>query len=339
MSKGKRPSRTGILLLLLAVLVLLTLYAEKWLKAVLHYLSNAPWARRFVSDFPPAWSVASRFVAGETIAEAMQVAQELNEKGMVATLAYLGEGITDPDEACRARDEILNLLQSINETGVEAGISVKLSHLGVKIDPDLALENMRLILERAQQHGLFVRIDMEESALVDTTLKLYRSLRDNFGFDNTGVVIQSYLYRSEADVRRLASEGASVRLCKGAYNEPPQIAFPKKQDTNDNFVHLMKLLLAQEARNNGTYAALATHDEQMIQATIDFIAENDVPQSDYEFQMLYGIRRRLQETLIRNGHDLRIYVPYGTAWYPYFMRRLAERPANLWFFLNSLLRG
>jgi proline dehydrogenase len=337
MSKQERK-RLPLLVPLLLIAVFLYLYGEKWLRAVLLYLSHASWARRIVTQFPPAWYVASRFVAGEKIADAMRATGELNATGMQATMDYLGESVTEAREAQAARDEILALLDRIEHRAVEAGVSVKLSQLGLKIDPALALENMRLILERAQQYGNFVRIDMEESEVVDVTLRIFRTLRDEGGFTNSGVVIQSYLYRSEADVRRLIASGTSVRLCKGAYMEPPEVAFPKKADVDANFVRLMKLLLSEEARANGVHAAIATHDEAMIQATIEHVRNQQIPLEAFEFQMLYGIRRDLQQRLEEQGYRVRVYVPYGTAWYPYFMRRLAERPANLWFFIINFFR-
>ena len=336
MSKQNRSTRLPLLALLILA-ILLYFYGEAWLRALLLYLSAAGWARRLVTSFPPAWYVASRFVAGETIDDAMRATAELNADGITATMDYLGESITDPSEANASRDEILNLLDAIQQTGLDAGVSVKLSQIGLKIDPDLALDNMRRILEHARDHKLFVRIDMEESKLVDATLDVYHTLADE-GFENTGVVIQSYLYRSEADVRRLINEGASVRLCKGAYKEPPHIAFPDKNDVDENFVRLMQLLLGDTARENGVYAGIATHDEAMIQATIDFVRENGISQDAFEFQMLYGIRRERQRMLVEEGYKVRVYVPYGSAWYPYFMRRLAERPANLWFFIVNFFR-
>ncbi|MDX1686494.1 MAG: proline dehydrogenase family protein [Candidatus Promineifilaceae bacterium] len=336
MSKQNRSTRLPLLALLILA-ILLYFYGEAWLRALLLYLSAAGWARRLVTSFPPAWYVASRFVAGETIDDAMRATAELNADGITATMDYLGESITDPSEANASRDEILNLLDAIQQTGLDAGVSVKLSQIGLKIDPDLALDNMRRILEHARDHKLFVRIDMEESKLVDATLDVYHTLADE-GFENTGVVIQSYLYRSEADVRRLINEGASVRLCKGAYKEPPHIAFPDKNDVDENFVRLMHLLLGDTARENGVYAGIATHDEAMIQATIDFVRENGISQDAFEFQMLYGIRRERQRMLVEEGYKVRVYVPYGSAWYPYFMRRLAERPANLWFFIVNFFR-
>lgn len=331
-------SKLPLLLILLLVAVLLYLYAERALRTLLLYLSHAGWARRLVTSFPPAWYVASRFVAGETAKDAIRAARELNQQGIQATMDFLGESVTDPAEARAARDEILALLDRIHETGVQAGVSVKLSQLGLKIDSALALENMRQILERAGEHDLFVRIDMEESEFVDQTLHIYRTLRDEYGFDNSGVVIQSYLYRSESDVRRLTDEGTAIRLCKGAYKEPPEVAFPEKEEVDKNYVHLEHIMLSDEARAAGAFPALATHDEQMIQAAIDYADAHQIPRNEFEFQMLYGIRRELQQRLVSEGYRVRVYIPYGTAWYPYFMRRLAERPANLWFFLSNLLR-
>lgn len=322
----------------LLLVIILYLYAERWLRAIILYLSEAAWARRLVTGFPPAWYITSRFVAGETIDDAMRVARELNEQGMLATIDFLGESVTDPDEARAACDEILKLLQAIDSSGVKSGVSVKPSQLGLEIDPSLALENMRCILEHAAGYGLFVRMDMEESALVEPTLSMYRQLRREHSFDNTGVVIQSYLYRSEHDVRELVDMGASVRLCKGAYKEPPDVAFPQKKDTDANFVRLMEHLLGPEAQANGVHAAMATHDEAMIDATIEFARESGLPRDAFEFQLLYGVRRQVQADLVNRGYAVRIYVPYGSAWYPYLMRRLAERPANLWFFVSNLIR-
>jgi proline dehydrogenase len=231
------------------------------------------------------------------------------------------------------------VLDCIHDSGVKANVSVKLSQLGLKLDPDLALANMRAILKRAQEYQNRIRIDMEESALVDATLALYRQLRHEDGFDNVGVVMQAYLYRTERDVRQLIAEGAWVRLCKGAYAEPPEVAFPDKADTDANYILLMQHLLSQEARQNGVYVGVATHDEKMIDATMSYVHSHNIGSEEFEFQMLYGIRRELQERIVAQGYQLRIYVPYGMAWYPYFVRRLAERPANLWFFVSNLLRA
>jgi proline dehydrogenase len=278
-------------------------------------------------------------VAGETREDAIATAKALNHKGMLVTMDYLGESVTTAEEAVAARDEILKLLDCIQESGVKANVSVKLSQLGVKVNATLALNNTRAILSRARQHQNKIRLDMEESALVDTTLDLYRTLRDEEGFDNVGVVIQAYLYRSEQDVCQLIEEGAWVRLCKGAYAEPPEIAFPVKADTDANFIKLMQQLLSQRARERGVYLGVATHDEKMIAATMAFAQSQGIKANEFEFQMLFGIRRQYQERIVAQGYQMRIYVPYGTAWYPYFVRRLAERPANLWFFMSNFFRA
>jgi proline dehydrogenase len=257
---------------------------------------------------------------------------------MLVTLDLLGEHTAVRQDALAARDEILALLDEIKSQDVRANVSVKLSQLGVNIDSELALDNMRLILQRAAQHNNRIRIDMEDSSLTDVTLHIYRSLRDIDGFDNVGIVIQSYLYRSDEDLRQLVDEGAWIRLCKGAYAEPPDIAYPNKADTDRKFIEHMQLLLSEKARQNGVYLGMATHDDRAIQATIDYARVNNIPPDRYEFQMLYGIRRELQEQLVADGYQMRVYVPYGTAWYPYFMRRLGERPANVWFFISNLLK-
>lgn len=312
-------------------------YGDSWLRAILLHLASAGWARRLVTGFAPAWYVASRFVSGESREDAINASRTLNQKGMQVTVDFLGESVTDPSEARAARDEILRLLDRIHETGVGASVSVKLSQLGLKLDPVLAHDNVEVIMERAQKYGNFVRIDMEESAVVDITLDIYRRLRAE-GYTNTGVVIQAYLYRSEADVRRLVSEGIPIRLCKGAYMEPPDVAFPDKKDVDDNFVRLSGILLETVARDRSYFAAIATHDDRMIAATNEIALRLGLPPDAFEFQMLYGIARERQESLVRDGYRLRVYVPYGTAWYPYFMRRLAERPANLWFFVSNFFR-
>lgn len=320
-------------------MVALYRYGSNWLRHVLIYLSHATWARQLVSGFSLARRVALRFVAGETIDDAMKAAQELNRTGMLVTLDYLGESVTDLSEARASKDEILRLLKQINQAGVDGNVSVKLTQLGLRISPEVTVEHMDEILRVARQEANWVRIDMEESELVDKTLSIFRELKNERGYDNVGVVIQAYLYRSEDDICRLIQEGDGVRLCKGAYAEPPEVAFPAKEDTDRNFVHLTELLLGDDAQRNGVYAGIATHDEAMIAAAIEVADRNGLSADDFEFQMLYGVRRELQAWLVQQGYKVRIYVPYGTAWYPYFVRRLAERPANLWFFLSNLWRN
>ena len=337
--KDISSSTLSILIGLILLYWVLQKFGEQWLRSLLLYLSGANWARNLVTRLPLAKQVASRFVAGETIGEAMGTTQALNERGFLVTLDYLGESVTSIEEAAAARDEILKLLKQIHARSSNANVSVKLSQLGLKLDPNIALENMKLLLTCAHQLNNRIRIDMEESAVTDITLNIYRRLRDEFGFQNTGVVIQAYLYRSEKDVAALVDEGSWVRLCKGAYAEPPEVAFPAKADTDKNFVKLMQNLLSEEARENGVYLGIATHDEKMIQATQEYIRQHNIAPHEYEFQMLYGIRREMQESLLDRGQRVRIYVPYGMAWYPYFVRRLAERPANLWFFISNLFRN
>lgn len=314
-------------------------YGERWLRSLLLSLSTAVWVPQLMSRFSFARLVVDRFVAGETIASALAVSRELQAKGMLVTLDYLGESVTNAAEANAARDEILHLLDEIHATAVPANVSLKLSQLGVKIDEQLAYDNMRQILARAQETQNRIRIDMEESALLDTTLRIYRQLRDQDGYKNVGVVIQAYLYRTEENVRQLIEEGAWMRLCKGAYAEPADVAFPVKADTDANYIKMMQMMLSEEARRKGVYVGIATHDEKMIQATQAYVQAHGIERPSFEFQMLYGIRRELQEQLVADGYQLRIYVPFGTAWYPYFMRRLIERPANLWFFMSNFFRS
>jgi proline dehydrogenase len=312
------------------------------LRSVLLYLSHAPWARRFITRFPLARRAASRFIAGETPDDAIRVIRDLNGRGIEATVDHLGENVRSPQDAARAADDYLIVLDKIRSAGVKSHASVKLTQLGLDLGEDWCLNNMRCILECARATGAFLRVDMEGSAYTEATLTLVRALRHDFGYDNVGAVIQSYLYRSEQDVRDLIAEGTRVRLCKGAYQEPPDLAYPHKRDVDANFVRLTHLLLdgvaAQNGQPNGLYPAFATHDAQMIEAAKTYAAEKGVSRTAFEFQMLHGIRRDLQEGLAREGYRVRVYVPYGSEWYPYFMRRLAERPANLWFFVTNLVR-
>lgn len=336
----KRSPFLPFLLLFALFVLILYRFSERWLHLVLLYLSKANWARQIVSKLSVAQMVAMRFVAGATIAEAMTAAKDLNAKGMKVTLDFLGESVNNPAEARAARDEILAILDAIEANGIHGNVSVKLTQLGLRVDESLALDNVRSLLERAQIYNNKVRIDMEESAVTDVTLGVYRRLRDELGFGHrVGIVIQSYLYRSEEDVAELVENGAWVRLCKGAYAEPADVAFAAKADTDKNYVKLTEMMLSETARQKGVYLGVATHDEKMIQATLDYVKANGISPQEFEFQMLFGIRRELQEKLVADGYQVRVYVPYGTAWYPYFMRRLAERPANLWFFISNFLRS
>lgn len=297
------------------------------------YLSGAGWARRLVTGLGVARRTARRFVAGEELQEAVEAARALNEKGIMVSLDHLGENVFNEEDSKRATGEYIELLQTIHEHNLDANISVKLTQLGLDISEDLVLENMRSILDKANEIGTSVNIDMEASQYVDATLRIFRQLNDTY--DNVGTVIQAYLYRSESDMHQLGAEGAVVRLCKGAYKEPPDIAFPEKADVDANFIKLMQLYLSEKYHDAGAYLKVATHDPHMIESTERFVKENNVPTSAFEFQMLYGIRAATQEDLVARGYKMRVYVPYGTEWYPYFMRRLAERPANIWFILRS----
>jgi proline dehydrogenase len=301
---------------------------------MLLYLAGASWAKDLIMRIEPARRSALRFVAGDTLDDAIVVVSQLNARGLEVTLDHLGESVTDEAGACVASQAYHTMLDAVAHSGVRATVSLKLTQLGLDIREELCVENLRGILARAQSTGNHVTIDMESSAYTDATLRVFRRLRQEF--DNVGTVIQSYLYRSEEDLRALAQEGAFVRLCKGAYRELPDRAFADKPDVDANFVHLTELFLRE--RTDGAFLGIATHDERMIAAAKTFIQEHHVPGDVFEFQMLYGVRRALQEQLRDEGFAVRIYVGYGTQWYPFFMRRLAERPANVWFILSNFLR-
>lgn len=316
------------------------------------WMSQSPRMRRWVTQSRVGRRVARRFVAGETLEEGMTVAEELARQGFRVTLAHLGEWVHTPEDAHRAAADIRILMEAIAQRELPAYVSVKLSHLGVHLDRDLARSLLRDLLEDARRLGLFVRIDMEESVLVEPTLQLQREMWAQ-GLTNVGVVIQAYLYRSEGDLRRLLEEQVPVRLVKGAYKEPPQVALTKKRDVDANFDRLTRLLLEGLVRGHEDRAvvmgspdgrrpplvALATHDENRLAYARECMQRLGLSAEGVEFQMLYGVRRDLQGRLLTHGHPVRIYVPFGQEWYPYFMRRLAERPANLWFFLRHLFRG
>jgi len=306
------------------------------LRSIFLYLARARWAQNLMMRIGPARRTAYRFVAGDTLEAAIEICHKLNQKGLEITLDHLGESVEDEAGANQATEDYLRMLDTIAEAGVRATASLKLTALGLDIREDLCLTNMRRILDRAQATNNHVTIDMEGSDYTEATLRVYRILHQEY--KNVGVVIQAYLYRSEKDVKELAAEGAFIRLCKGAYKEPPDRAFPDKSDVDANFIHLVQLFLAPEAIQAGAYIGIATHDEKMINAATAHIKANDIPYENFEFQMLYGIRGKLQEQLRDDGFRTRIYVPYGTHWYPYYMRRLAERPANVWFIISNFFR-
>jgi proline dehydrogenase len=304
------------------------------LRRLLLYLSTAGWMRAMMSHFFVARRVALRFVAGETLESAILTAKALKERGILVTMDYLGESVEKVEDTQQVTAMYCKMLEAIHQNELEASISLKLTHLGLNIGEDLCVTNLRAILTKAKKHHIPVTIDMENTPYTDITLRIYRTMRDEYGFDNVGTVIQSYLYRSEEDMRQLAAENAHVRLCKGAYLESPEVAFPEKADVDANYVKLMEQYLGA---GTDAYLCIATHDEKMIQAAEQIIRQHNIPPERYEFQMLYGIRSQRQAELAK-AHKMRVYVPFGEAWYPYFMRRLAERPANLWFFARALVK-
>jgi len=274
--------------------------------------------------------VARRFVAGETLDDVCSAAREVNRARQLASLDLLGENVGDEAGARRAAEGYLTIFDRIDQEKLEANVSLKLTQLGLDLGQSLCEELLQRIVSHAARKNNFVRVDMEGSVYTQRTIEIVKSVRARY--PAVGTVMQSYLYRTEQDVRDLLEVGCRIRLCKGAYNEPPKIAFPKKSDVDANYVKLMKILLP-----SGIYHGIATHDPAMIDATKDFAREKKIGPDRFEFQMLYGIRTDLQKQLVREGYRLRIYIPYGSDWFPYFMRRLAERPANLIFFLRSLI--
>ena len=318
------------------------------LRSFLIYLSKAAWARRIVTGWSFAWKAASRFVAGEKLEDAISIIRALNARGIYATIDHLGEHTTNTQKAEQATSDVLTAIDGIVQSGVYSNVSIKLTQIGLALDEALCCRNLEMIVSRANEDGIFVYIDMEDSPWVDTTIKLYHEMRNGKGFDNVGLVIQAYLYRSEDDIRELSHECTRIRLCKGAYKEPPEIAYPKKRDVDNNFDHLTDMLLdcakeanAPPASQDGklpAIPAIASHDERRIDHAKAYANKISLPVDALEFQMLNGIRRDLQDLLVQQGYPVRVYVPYGTELYPYFMRRLAERPANLWFFVSNYFR-
>jgi proline dehydrogenase len=302
------------------------------LRQSLLYLSTAGWARSMATKWSVARRVARRFVAGETMDEAIEVAKQLQQQNILSTLDYLGESVSSEEDTREVVLAYQKLIERIATEKLNATVSVKPTHVGLDISEELCLNNLRHILTTGKVQGVGVTLDMEGSTHTDRTIQLYRTLRDEFDFDNSGTVIQAYLYRSEEDMQALSQEGSHIRLCKGAYLEPPTVAFPLKADVDANYVRLAKVYL--QASSN-SYLCLATHDENMIRQTEQFIAMSQIPANRYEYQMLYGIRSDRQRELARK-HTMRVYVPFGTAWYPYFVRRLAERPANVWFIVKNM---
>jgi proline dehydrogenase len=304
------------------------------IRSALSYLARQEGLKDFAARFRLFKKLTTRFVAGETIDEAVAAIREINAEGCSASFDHLNESVANPAEAEAEVQEYLEILARIDETGIKSNVSIKLTQFGLELDPELAYRNARAVVVEAARRGNFVRVDMEASSVTQATLDIFKRLRAEFELNDVGIVLQSYLRRTFDDAAALLELPARVRICKGAYNEPPEVAFPDKKDTDENYVRVMQLLLL-----SGTYHGIATHDPQMIEATIDFAKRQGIGKEAFEFQMLYGVRRDLQRQLAKDGYHVRVYVPYGKHWYPYFMRRLAERPANVWFVLKNLFKG
>ena len=304
------------------------------LRALFIHLSESRTIRSFAEHSAMGTRMSRRFVAGNTVEDALAATRAVNALGMSVSVDNLGENVTNPQEARHSAALYRQMLELIHSTGVQANVSLKLTHMGLDVDEKLAFGLVSDLVAHAARIGNFVRVDMEGSPYTQRTLDFVHGLHRQPGnFQHVGAVIQSYLYRSEADVERLLEDRIRIRLCKGAYKETPEIAFQKKSEVDANYLKLMKTLL-----KSGTFHGIATHDEAIIRQTIEFARRESIAPSAFEFQMLYGIRRDLQERLVKDGWGMRVYIPFGTEWYPYFMRRLAERPANVFFIARNLFR-
>jgi proline dehydrogenase len=303
-------------------------------RSALLYLSRQEGLKDFATKFSPFKKLTTRFVAGEDIDEAVEAIRAINATGATASFDHLNEGVSRADETEEEVREYRQILSRIDETGIKSNVSIKLTQFGLAIDPELCYRNARAVVEEAARRGNFVRVDMEQSGVTQVTIDIFKRLRAEFDLNTVGIVLQSYLRRTASDVEDLLKIPARIRLCKGAYNEPPGVAFPDKKDVDANYVAQMKVLLS-----SGVYHGIATHDERMIEATVEHTQREGIAKEAFEFQMLYGVRRDLQVQLARDGYGMRVYVPYGKHWYPYFMRRLAERPANVWFIMKNMFKG
>jgi proline dehydrogenase len=319
------------------------------LRSFFIYLSKAAWAQKLITSWGFAWKAASRFVAGESIEDAIRAIRELNAKGINATLDHLGEHTSTAEEADKSTQDILTVLHEIDKAGVRANVSIKLTQIGMGLDEETCQQNLVRILELARQHNNFVRIDIEDTPYTDMTISIYNAMLERgFTTRTMGMAVQSYLYRAEADVKKLLETGTRFRLVKGAYKEPADKAYPKKADVDANYDLLTKIMIDANLKlENNTISddgrvppipAIASHDEKRIIFAKQYAEKVGLSKKGIEFQMLYGIRRELQERLVKEGYPVRVYVPFGTHWYPYFMRRLAERPANIWFFISNYFR-
>lgn len=317
------------------------------MRSFLIFLSKAAWAQRVVMGWSFAWRTASRFVAGTKLEDALRVVRELNSRGINATLDHLGEHTSTPEEAQQATDDIFATLDALGaDPSARANVSIKLTQIGLGLEENLCAQNLERILARARRGKTFIRIDIEDTPYTDKTINLFYVMRGK-GYTNVGMAVQSYLYRAEADTRRLLEDKTPIRLVKGAYKEPPDKAFPKKADVDANFDLLAKILIDAALANRSRLSkdgrfpplpAIASHDEKRIAFARQYADKIGLPKEGLEFQMLYGIRRDLQEQLAKEGYPVRVYVPFGTHWYPYYMRRLAERPANIWFFVSNFFK-
>ena len=307
---------------------------DAFAKAAFSVLAGSRTLKRFASRYGmrKPGSFARRFIAGESVGEAIAAARIIEQQGLTVTLDLLGESVSSSEEAAAATREYVEAMAAIEAAGVGRNISLKLTQLGLEVDRATCIDNLRRVLDRATAGNFFVRIDMENSPFTDQTLDVLETVWQ-IGYRNVGTVIQSYLKRSMKDIERLNAMGVRVRLVKGAYREPREVAYQQKSEVDAAFIELMHVLLRQ-----GTYPAIATHDPAMIEATTTFAAQEHIANDSFEFQMLYGIRRDLQRSLSRQGYPFRVYVPFGKEWFPYFMRRLGERPANVGFVLKSLVR-
>jgi proline dehydrogenase len=303
-------------------------------RSALIYLSRKDGLKEFAARFPPFKKLTTRFVAGETVDEAVAMIRQINADGATASFDHLNESVSHESEVEQEVREYLRILARIDETGIRSNVSIKLTQFGLELDSDLAYKNARRVVEDAARRGNFVRVDMEGSNVTRVTLDIFKRLRQEFGLNDVGIVLQSYLRRTYEDAEQLLKLPARIRICKGAYNEPPEVAFTDKREVDSNYVRVVQLLLS-----SGIYHGIATHDPKMIAATIDFAQRQGIGKGAFEFQMLFGVRRDLQYQLARDGYNVRVYVPYGKHWYPYFMRRLAERPANIWFVVKNMFKG
>ncbi len=303
------------------------------LRSALLYLSDQPTIFRFVRNNRLANGFANRFVAGETLDTALSAVERLNQRGITASLDLLGESVHNEAEVCAAGREYLTMLDRIHERKLDANVSVKLTAMGLDISEELCTRIIQDILDRAAEYGSFVRLDMEGSAYTQRTLDLFEQRLFPAYREHVGIVLQSYLYRTFADVKNANRMRGRVRICKGAYKEPDAVAYAEKKEVDDNYVRCMRELML-----NGNYPGIATHDEALIREAKRFAIEQSIESSRFEFQMLYGVRRDLQDALVREGYRMRVYVPFGTQWYPYLMRRLAERPANVAFLTGNVIK-